>query len=81
MLKQVNVLVKKTGMQKKNMKAIQAGLSTGKEAITQRCSVKKGALRNFAKFTVKHCESQSQHCDRSQSLFFNRVAGSALQLY
>ena len=31
-------------MQKKNMKAIQAGLSTGKEAITQRCSVKKVLL-------------------------------------
>ena len=31
----------------------------------RRCSVKKGVLRNFAKFTVKHL---------SQSLFFNKVA-------
>ena len=31
-----------------------------------RCSVKKGVLRNFAKFTGKHL---------SQSLFFNKVAG------
>ena len=32
----------------------------------QRCSVKKGVLRNFAKFTGKHL---------CQSLFFNKVAG------
>ena len=32
----------------------------------QRCSVRKGALRNFAKFTRKHL---------CQSLFFNKVAG------
>ena len=31
-----------------------------------RCSVKKGVLRNFAKFTGKHL---------CQSLFFNKVAG------
>ena len=30
------------------------------------CSLKKGALENFAKFTVKH---------PCQSLFFNKVAG------
>ena len=35
------------------------------------CSVKKGVLRNFAKFTGKHL---------CQSLFSNKVAG-ALQLY
>ena len=35
------------------------------EAVVQRCSVKKGVLRNFAKFTRK------QLC---QSLFFNKVA-------
>ena len=34
----------------------------------RRCSVKKGVLRNFAKFTGKHL---------CQSLFFNKVAGSA----
>ena len=33
---------------------------------------KKGALRNFAKFTVKHL---------CQSLFFNKVAGLRRQLY
>ena len=33
----------------------------------QRCSVKKGVLRNFAKFTGKHL---------CQSLFFNKVAGN-----
>ena len=32
----------------------------------RRCSVKKGALRNFRKFTGKHL---------CQSLFFNKVAG------
>ena len=34
------------------------------EAIVQRCSVKKGVLRNFAKFIGKHL---------CQSLFFNKV--------
>ena len=37
-----------------------------------RCSVKKGALRNFAKFTGNHL---------CQSLFFNKVGGLGLQLY
>ena len=36
-----------------------------------RCSVRKGALRNFAKFTGKHL---------CQSLFFNEVAGLRLQI-
>ena len=36
------------------------------EAVVRRCSVKKGVLRDFAKFTGKHL---------SQSLFFNKVAG------
>ena len=36
------------------------------EAGTQRCSVRKGILRNFAKLTGKHL---------CQSLFFNKVAG------
>ena len=38
----------------------------------QRCSVKKGVLRNFAKFTGKHL---------CQSLFFNKVAGPAWTLF
>ena len=37
-----------------------------KEAVTQRCSAKKGFLRNFTKFIGKHL---------CQSLFFNKVAG------
>ena len=39
------------------------------EAVVRRCSVKKGALRNFAKFTRKHL------CQR---FFFNKVAGLGL---
>ena len=35
------------------------------EAVSQRCSVKKGVLRNFTKFTRKHL---------CQGLFFNRPA-------
>ena len=38
----------------------------------QRCSITKGVLRNFAKFTGKHL---------CQSFFFNKVAGLGLQLY
>ena len=38
----------------------------------QRCSIKKGVLRNFTKFTGKYL---------CQSLFFNKVVGSSLQLY
>ena len=38
----------------------------------QRCSVRKDALRNSAKFTGKHL---------CQSLFFNKVAGLGLQIY
>ena len=36
------------------------------EAVAQRCSVRKGVLRNFPKFTGKHL---------CQSLFFNKAAG------
>ena len=36
------------------------------EAVVRRCSVKKGVLKNFTKFTGKHL---------CQSLFFNKVAG------
>ena len=39
------------------------------EAAIQRCSIKKGVLENFAKFTEKHL---------CQSLFFNKVAGRPL---
>ena len=42
------------------------------EAVAQRRSVRKGALKNFATFTGKHLY---------QSLFFNKVAGLSLQLY
>ena len=35
------------------------------EAAAQRCSVRKGILRNFVKFTGKHL---------CQDLFFNKVA-------
>ena len=38
------------------------------EAVAQRCSLKKGVLRNFAKFTGKHL---------CQSVFFNKVAVAA----
>ena len=36
------------------------------EAVAQRCSLRKGVLRNFAKFTGEHL---------CKSLFFNKVAG------
>ena len=42
------------------------------EAVARRCSVKKGVLRNFAKFTGKHL---------FQGLFFNKVVGLSPQLY
>ena len=42
------------------------------EAVAQRCSVKKGVPRSFAKFTGQHL---------CQSLFFNKVVGPVLQLY
>ena len=38
----------------------------------RRCSIKKGVLRNFTKFTGKHL---------CRSLFFNKVVGWGLQLY
>ena len=38
----------------------------------RRCSIRKGVLRNFAKFTRNHL---------CQSPFFNKVAGPGLQLY
>ena len=42
------------------------------EAVARRCSVKKGVLRNFAKFKEKHL---------FQGLFFNKVVGLSPQLY
>ena len=41
-----------------------SGTVTCLEAVAQRCSVKKGILRNLAKFTGKHL---------CQSLFFNSM--------
>ena len=41
-----------------------------------RCSVRKGVLRNLAKFTGKHlCESLYLNKVVGQSLYFNKVAG------
>ena len=49
------------------MKNTYEGIYFGKNRSShRRCSVKKGVLRNFAKFTGK---------DLCQSLFFNKVAG------
>ena len=45
---------------------------TGVRSSHQRCSIKIGVLKNFAKFTGKHL---------CQSLFFNKVADGRLQLY
>ena len=39
------------------------------EGVVQRCSVKKGVLKNFTKLTAKHL---------SQSLFFHKAAGFRL---
>ena len=60
-----NVLTKnkKTG----NLKIVLEFLVTFRSSH-QRCSVKKGVLRNFTKFTGKHL---------CQSLLFNKVAGAA----
>ena len=41
--------------------------SMTQKAVVQRCSVRKGALRNFTKFTGKYL---------CQSLFFNKFAGA-----
>ena len=40
--------------------------SMTQKAVVQRCSVRKGVLRNFTKFTGKHL---------CQSLFLNKVVG------
>ena len=49
----------------KSWKLLKKGSSVFRSSH-QKCSVKKGVLRNFAKFTGKHL---------CQSLFFNEVAG------
>ena len=46
--------------------AIPDDLNQDLEAVAQRCSAKKGAAKNFAKFTGKHL---------CQSLFFDKVTG------
>ena len=46
-----------------------ANISIPFKSSHQRCSLKKGVLRNFTKFTRKH---------QCQSLFFNKVAGPRL---
>ena len=43
-------------------------MTKNKKAVAQRCSIKKGVIRNFAKIKGKHL---------CQSLFFNKVAGGA----
>ena len=44
----------------------------------RRCSVKKGILRNFTKFTEKHlCQSLFFNKVMCQNLFFDKVAGVA----
>ena len=47
-------------------RSLKGATQISREAFAQRCSVKKGVLRNFTKFTGKHL---------CQSLFFNKVAG------
>ena len=52
--------------------AIPDDLNQDLEAVAQRCSAKKGAAKNFAKFTGKHL---------CQSLFFDKFTALSLQLY
>ena len=59
----------KSSEYKHNAKAVyramfSLSLKKATEAVAWKCSVKKGVLRNFAKFTGKHLY---------QSLFFNKV--------
>ena len=53
-----------------NVIAINTFLISFPGAVVRMCSVKKGVLRNFAKFTRKHL------CQR---LFFNKVAGNFIK--
>ena len=62
------------GLKKKNMLMLLSNLHITEAEVVkppQRCSLRKGVFRNFAKFTGKHL---------CQSLFFNKVAGLSLQL-
>ena len=52
--------------------SIQVDIYTRERGSQQRCSIKKGVLKNFTKFTGKHL---------CQSLFFNKVAGLSQQVY
>ena len=52
----------------KNNQLFSGVKTTGIKSSHQRCSAKKGVLKNFAKFTGKHLR---------RSLFFNKVAGAA----
>ena len=38
------------------------------EAVAQRCSVRKGALRNFVKFTGKHLRSEACNVIEEETL-------------
>ena len=57
---------------KNNSKTCQANENDALiEAVAWKCSVRKGILRNFSKFTGNHlCQA-----------FFNKVVGLSLQLY
>ena len=54
-----------------NEKMYLSGISSKYRSSNRRCSVKKGVIRNFAKFTGKYLR---------QSLFFNKVAGGPCNL-
>ena len=60
-----------------NIKALKANIQKlttmpNLRSSYQRCSIKIGVLKNFAKFIEKHL---------CQSLLYNKVAGPGLQLY
>ena len=54
------------GIEKKTDLLIQNDDKESKKNPSRRCSLKKGVIRNFTKFTRKHL---------CQSLFFNKVVG------
>ena len=58
---QLNRIVFKTvGVQHKTLKITSESKKTSSEAVAQRCSVKKGFLRTFAKFSGKQlCQNLS----------------------
>ena len=75
-IKQVKILYEEKPQKIKGCNKDQKTKSEGElnktEGVAQRYSVKRDALRNFAKFTVK------QLC---KILFINKVAGLSLQRY